>query len=236
MAVKNLWVIMPVYNEEEAIELVVTEWIATLNSLKLPYVFCLFNDGSKDSTLLKINNLATLYSNIKVVDKPNSGHGQTCVLGYQMAIENGADWIFQIDSDGQCDPQYFEKMIPLTSRFQSIYGVRKTRDDGMQRTIVSYFVTLFTFVATGKWVRDPNVPYRLIHTDVLMKFAYQVPKDFHLANIFVSVCCAKISGIEWIPIHFRDRMGGTASVKTFSFVKHGFKLFKQLRAAMKLVN
>ena len=108
MAVKNLWVIMPVYNEEEAIELVVNEWIATLNSLKLSYVFCLFNDGSKDSTLLKINNLATLYPSIKVVDKPNSGHGQTCVLGYQMAIENGADWIFQIDSDAQCDPQYFE--------------------------------------------------------------------------------------------------------------------------------
>lgn len=236
MAVKNLWVIMPVYNEEEAIELVVNEWIATLNSLRLSYVFCLFNDGSKDSTLLKINNLASLYPSIKVVDKPNSGHGQTCVLGYQMAIENGADWIFQIDSDGQCDPQYFEKMIPFTDRFQSIYGVRKTRDDGMQRTIVSYFVTLFTFVATGKWVRDPNVPYRLMHVDVLKKFAYQVPKDFHLANIFVSVCCAKISGIRWIPIHFRDRMGGTASVKTFSFVKHGFKLFKQLRAAMKLVN
>lgn len=235
MAIKNLWVIMPVYNEEEAIELVVTEWISALENLKLNYVFCLLNDGSKDDTILKINELANKYSRLKIVNKSNSGHGQTCVLGYQMAIEQGADWVFQIDSDGQCDPQYFEKFVPLTDQFQSIYGVRKTRDDGLQRTIVSYFVTIFTFVATGKWVRDPNVPYRLMHVDVLKKFAYLVPKDFHLANIFVSVCCAKISGIRWVNIHFRDRMGGMASVKTFSFVKHGFKLFKQLRNAMQVV-
>jgi hypothetical protein len=30
-------------------------------------------------------------------------------------------------------------------------------------------------------------------------------------------------------------MGGTASVKTFSFVKHGFKLFKQLKAAQRSI-
>ncbi len=224
---------MPVYNEEEAIDFVVNEWITALEKSKINYTLTLLNDGSKDSTLLKINELSNKFDKIKIVNKENSGHGQTCVLGYQMAIENGADWVFQIDSDGQCDPQYFEKLLPHTGKYQSIYGVRKTRDDGMQRTFVSYFVTLFTFVATGKWVRDPNVPYRLIHTDVLSKFAYKVPKDFHLANIFVSVCCARISKIKWIPIHFRDRMGGTASVKTFSFVKHGFKLFRQLKAAMK---
>lgn len=234
MAISNLWVIMPVYNEEEAIDPVVNEWISALEKLKLNYTLCLLNDGSKDSTLLKINELSKTFKSIKIVNKANSGHGQTCVLGYQMAIENGADWIFQIDSDGQCDAQYFEKFVPFTDQFQNIYGVRKKRDDGLQRIIVSYFVTLFTFVATGTWVRDPNVPYRLMHADVLKKFAYKVPKDFHLANIFVSVCCANISKIKWVPIHFRDRMGGTASVKTFSFVKHGFKLFNQLRAAGKV--
>lgn len=232
MPIENLWVIMPVYNEEEAIEPVVNEWVNALNETKLNYTLCLMNDGSKDSTLLKINNLSQKYSSIKVVDKVNSGHGQTCVMGYQMAIEQGADWIFQIDSDGQCDAQYFKNFIPLAGPFQCIYGVRKTRDDGMQRTIVSHFVSIFTFVATGKWVRDPNVPYRLIHRDILKQIAYSVPKDFHLANIYVSVRCAKLSKIAWLPIHFRDRMGGTASVKTFSFVKHGFKLFKQLREAM----
>ncbi len=231
MAIKNLWVIMPVYNEEEAINQVVQEWASCLNGLQIPYTLCILNDGSKDKTLEKLKQLATQFPSIHLVDKANSGHGQTCVLGYQIALQNNADWIFQIDSDGQCDPAFFKQFVPLTEQYKCIYGVRTKRDDGLQRTIVSHFVTLFSWVATGQFVRDPNVPYRLIASEVMKEIAYVVPTDFHLANIYVSVRSNKLSKIKWVPIHFRDRMGGSASVKTFSFVKHGFTLFKQLRHA-----
>jgi hypothetical protein len=58
-----------------------------------------------------------------------------------------------------------------------------------------------------------------------------VPRDFHLANILVAVLQEKYFGIAWVPIHFRNRMAGSASVKTYSFVKHGVKLFRRLRTA-----
>lgn len=234
MPVNNLWIIMPVYNEEEAIDFVVKEWTSALDQLSLSYTLCILNDGSKDGTLHKLQQLAQAHSRIHIIDKPNSGHGQTCIYGYQVALDHGADWIFQIDSDGQCDPKFFKAFIPLAEKHRCIYGVRRTRDDGMQRIIVSHFVTLFVFVATGQWLRDPNVPYRMIHADVMKTFVKEVPADFHLANIYVTVRSNKASRIKWVPIHFRDRMGGTASVKTFSFVKHGFKLFKQLKAAQRM--
>lgn len=224
---------MPVYNEEEAINFVVNEWTTALDKLSLPYTLCILNDGSKDSTLQQLHKLAEAHPRIHIIDKANSGHGQTCIAGYKYAMDKGADWIFQIDSDGQCDPQFFPQLLAQTEQHRCIYGVRRTRDDGTQRIIVSHFVTLFVFVATGQWLRDPNVPYRLIHADVMRQFVHQVPQDFHLANIYVTVRCHKASRIKWVPIHFRDRMGGTASVKTFSFVKHGFKLFKQLKAAQR---
>lgn len=224
---------MPVYNEEEAIEYVVNEWVSALSSMHLPYTLCILNDGSKDQTLHKINALAAKHPSIHIIDKANSGHGQTCIFGYKYALAKGADWIFQIDSDGQCDPQYFNAFIPLTEQHSCIYGVRTRRDDGLQRTLVSHFVSIFTFVATGVWLRDPNVPYRLIRADVMQRFVDEVPGDFHLANIYVSVRSNKASTICWVPIHFRDRMGGSASVKTFSFIKHGFKLFRQLKEAQR---
>lgn len=233
MPINNLWVIMPVYNEEEAIDFVVDEWSACLSELSIPYTLCILNDGSKDHTLLKLQALASRLPNIRIVDKPNSGHGQTCIYGYKLALNEGADWIFQIDSDGQCDPQFFPSFIPLAERHGCIYGVRTSRDDGFQRMMVSFFVTIFTLVATGQFLRDPNVPYRLIRSDIMRQFVEQVPSDFHLANIYVTVRSHKISRIRWLPIHFRDRMGGSASVKTFSFVKHGFKLFRQLRDAQR---
>jgi len=223
---------MPVYNEEEAINSVLNEWHRELEGSSLNYTFCILNDGSKDKTLEKLRTFAGEHRHLTIVDKSNSGHGQTCIEGYRMAIEKGADWILQIDSDGQCDPQYLHQFLILSDRYKAIFGHRKTRDDGFKRMIISKFVTLFTYVATSKWVRDANVPYRLVHTDIMKQIVYKVPNDFYLANIYVSVLVSKLTKVKWVNIHFRNRSGGAPSVKTFSFVKHGVKLFRQLKVAV----
>lgn len=222
---------MPVYNEEEAISAVIEEWQHALSQNLSGYTFCILNDGSKDGTLDILRKYEDKYSEIKVIDKPNSGHGQTCIYGYNLALEHGAEWIFQIDSDGQCDPAYFPEFVAAAENHKAVYGFRQTRDDGLKRSMISRFVTMFTYGATGQWVRDANVPYRLIHRSVMEKITGKVPETFHLANILVSVLSKKIAGIKWINIHFRDRVGGTPSVKTISFVKHGFTLFRQLKDA-----
>lgn len=222
---------MPVYNEEEAITSVCEEWQKALLNTGLHYTLCILNDGSKDGTLKILKEFAAKYSQIKIIDKQNTGHGQSCITGYKLALDNGADWILQIDSDGQCDPQYLTPVLQHTGTNKAIYGYRKTRDDGFKRFVISRFVTLFTFAATGQWVKDANVPYRLIHESIMKKIVGRVPGHFHLANIYVSVLSNKLSKIKWVDIHFRDRSGGSPSVKTFSFVKHGFKLFKQLKEA-----
>lgn len=231
MSINNLWVIMPVYNEEEAIGSVIDEWEKSLSENIAGYTFCILNDGSKDGTMGILRQYETKYPQIKIIDKPNSGHGQTCIYGYKLALNNGAEWIFQIDSDGQCAPEYFPEFVQAAQTNKAIYGYRQTRDDGLKRSLISRFVTIFTFFATGQWVRDANVPYRLIHRSVMQKIVDKVPPTFHLANILVSVLSKKEAGIKWINIHFRDRVGGTPSVKTVSFIKHGFKLFRQLKEA-----
>jgi dolichol-phosphate mannosyltransferase len=225
---------MPVYNERNCIESVILEWYESILETKIPFVFCVLNDGSKDDTLLILNNLKDKFPNLHVVDKQNSGHGQTCVFGYKMAIENGADWIFQIDSDGQCDPKFFKQFIEKIEDDITInvFGNRVTRDDGYKRTMISKFVTLFTFLATKVWVNDANVPYRLMNIHDLKKVIYKIPEDFYLANICLSVLLKKVNNIHWISIHFNERRAGVPSVKTFSFVKHGFKLYRQLREAI----
>lgn len=229
----KLWVVMPTYNEEACIEQVVNEWLPILRRQHGNFVFCILDDGSKDQTPKILDRLATANPELTVIHKTNSGHGQTCVQGYKMAIENGADYVFQIDSDGQCDPVYFEHFLALSTQHPVVYGFRKTRDDGFKRWLVSRVVTWFVWTATGTWVRDANVPYRLMHKDFLAPFLNKIPADFYLANILVAVYQQTKSPIRWVNIHFRERAGGEPSVKTFTFVKHGFKLFKQLCQAKK---
>ena len=59
----------------------------------------------------------------------------------KMAIEDGFDYILQIDSDGQCDPQYLASFWTLRD-YAPIFGYRTSRDDGKQRWWISRVVSL----------------------------------------------------------------------------------------------
>lgn len=229
----HIWLVMPVYNEEESIVTVVEEWSSALQKLNLNYTFLALNDGSKDQTLDRLKDCEQKLPNIKIVDKPNTGHGQTCVQGYRLAIESNADWVFQIDSDGQCDPQYFTQIVRYMPEYKAVFGYRKKREDGFSRFLISRVVSLFAFAATGVWLKDANVPYRMIHRSVMEKALSHIPSDFFLANILLSVLVKKQTRIKWVDIIFRDRIGGSPSIKTFSIMKHGAHLYRQLRQVVK---
>lgn len=227
----KLWVVMPVYNEEECIPHVLDEWLPVLRNTVKDFTLCVLNDGSKDRTLSMITKYADLNPEIRVIDKPNSGHGQTCVYGYQIAIQEGANWILQIDSDGQCDARFFSSFWDEREKSAVTYGFRNKRGDGFKRFLFSRVVSLATFISTGIWVRDANVPYRLMRSDTLSSIIQMIPKDFHLANILVAALQQNYFGIRWKNIYFRQRIGGVPSVKAYTFGKHGIKLMRQLRAA-----
>src|SRR5207302_137437 len=105
-----LYVVMPIYNEQASIGGVVREWKECLQKVAPDHRILILNDGSKDNTAQVLADLAASTPGLEVVNKPNSGHGRTCIMGYEEAIRRGARWIFQIDSDGQCDPQYFASL------------------------------------------------------------------------------------------------------------------------------
>jgi dolichol-phosphate mannosyltransferase len=225
-----LYVVMPIYNEQTSIGEVVREWKETLGKSAPDHRILILNDGSKDNTAQVLADLAAATPGVEIINKPNSGHGQTCIMGYREAIQRGARWIFQIDSDGQCDPQYFAAVWARRAECAAVYGKRVDRDDGVARKVISFFCRLATHISTGVNVRDPNVPYRLMRADVLAPAIVDFPQDFGLANILVSVIVQKGLGpkMGFVPIGFRDRTGGEASVKWGKFVTEGMKLYSAL--------
>lgn len=224
-----LWVVMPVYNEEECLGPVVEEWLPVLRQEVGRFTLCILDDGSKDRTPAILDALAAKHPEIRAIHKPNSGHGQTCLTAYRLARDAGAQWVFQIDSDGQCDPAFFREVWRARQEAKVVYGYRRRRDDGLLRLLISRVVSVVTFLSTGIWVADANVPYRLAHRDAL-DVADEIAPDFHLANVMVAALHQERFGIRWVDIRFRCRRGGTPAVKTYSFAKQGWRLFRNLRA------
>jgi glycosyltransferase involved in cell wall biosynthesis len=221
-----LWIVAPVYNEEKNLGNFVEEWLPVFReTVGDNFVFCLINDGSVDGSLSVLQTLAARHPELLIFDKANSGHGQTCMFGYRKALESGADWIFQIDSDGQCDPADFEAFWNARSCGEVQYGVRAGREDGSARQFISGALSLFIFFLTFRWIRDTNVPYRLMNREALGAAVKSIPSHFRLANILLSLLHHENYEIIWRPIRFRQRSGRQVPVRAAFFMRESIRLF-----------
>ena len=225
-----LFVVLPVYNEQAALRHVLHEWVPVLRAACENFVLCAINDGSTDSSLRVLTDLSADFPELEILDQSNSGHGRSCVRGYHAAVTRNAEWIFQIDSDGKCDPHYFPSLWDKRNEKRSVYGFRYKRDDGLNRLLISRVLTWFVYAATGgTWVRDPNVPYRLMHVSTVAQHLALIPDKASLSNIFLAALQERYNGIDWIDIRFRNRRGGHSSLKPVALLHHVLPLYRQLR-------
>jgi glycosyltransferase involved in cell wall biosynthesis len=230
----KLFIVMPAYNEEANIESVVEQWHPVAKKISNGSTLMIINDGSRDSTFLKLTDLAKRYPCLIPVDKPNSGHGSTCLFGYRESIRSGADYIFQTDSDGQTDPGEFWKFWDKRNEYDFIVGSRNSRQDGFGRKVVSGVLRLVVWSIFGTRVKDPNTPFRLMKSKRLEKILKTIPDDFFLSNVIISTIAVKWhERCLWIPITFKPRQGGKNSINFRRIFKIGWKAIGDFRSIKK---
>lgn len=228
-----LAVVMPIYNEAANIRQVLQEWFGVLDPIGVPFQVLLVNDGSKDNTLEILKELEETWpEQLVVIDKPNSGHGRSCRLGYDAAVASfKVEWILQIDSDGQCDPQYFPEFWDQRENADCIFGYRIQRDDGFTRMLTSKFCKFGATIIGGQNIADPNVPYRLIRKETLSRALTRIPASFNIHNVALTYILKKTANLRWayIPIRFRDRQGGNNSINLLNVAHWGIDMLLELR-------
>ena len=107
---EKLYIVIPAYNEEENIKQVIEDWypIVERHNGNGESRLVIIDDGSKDATFDLMQELRKDRPLFQPITKPNGGHGATVLYGYHYALDNGAEYIFQTDSDGQTLPEEFE--------------------------------------------------------------------------------------------------------------------------------
>ena len=227
MTEESIYLVMPAYNEEANIRAVVEQWYPTVEKLRsegIKAVLAIANDGSKDATFSVLSGLAAQYPYLEAIDKPNSGHGATVLYLYRHALAEGADWVFQTDSDGQTDPAEFGQLWEARSGYDLQVGHRNHREDGLNRVVVTKVLKAVVRLTFGVSVTDANTPFRLMRADALRSLMEQVPDDFFLANVALSAIAVKRKmRTRWLPITFRPRQGGVNSINLRRIFKIGRK-------------
>lgn len=227
---------MPAYNEEANIGEVIEQWYPVVEEVGGKSRLVILNDGSKDSTYAKIQELQEKYPRLIGIDKENEGHGPTILRGYRYAIDAGADYIFQTDSDGQTLPDEFWQFWRKRHVCGMLIGYRKGRQDGISRIFVTRTLRIVLLLIFHTWVKDANTPYRLMRATQLDKVLHEIPEGFNLPNVLMSVIYKKQNlGVYYIPITFRPRQGGKNSLNMKRITRMGIKAWKDFKELRKTI-
>lgn len=222
----TLYIVIPAYNEQENIQQVIDGWypIVERHSGDGKSRLVVINDGSKDNTYDMLCKLAETRPLLQPMTKPNGGHGSTLLFGYRYAIENGADYIFQTDSDGQTNPAEFEPFWESRKQYDAVIGERTVRGDGKDRKFVENTVCMLLRMIFGIKVSDANAPFRLMKAELVAKYIDKLPKDFNIPNImFTTYFVYHKEKVKFLEITFQPRQGGTNSINLKKIVKIGWK-------------
>jgi len=226
---EKLAIVMPVYNEEEAIGAVLDKWVTAMDKLGIEYTINPYNDGSKDNSYQVIQAKAEQYPG-KVIahTKPNGGHGPTILHGYREAAAAGYDWVFQIDSDDEMGPEGFPELWNNRENYDFLVGIRDGRKQALPRKIISAVSRLSVRLFYGKSIWDVNTPYRLMRVSAFKDVWDVIPSDTFAPNVIISGMAArkKLRCFETrVPQH--DRQTGEVSIKKWKLFKAAAKSFCQ---------
>lgn len=163
---KNISIIIPIFNEESSIEPLYREIVNSLSNISNRYEIIFIDDGSTDSTLTNINNLITIDNNIVLVQL-NRNYGKSDALqeGFNIAKY---DYIITMDGDLQDDPNEIENLINILDEgWDCVSGWKKNRKDPLSKTIPSYFFNTFISFFSGLKLHDFNCGIKVYKSNVI---------------------------------------------------------------------
>jgi dolichol-phosphate mannosyltransferase len=222
----DLAIVMPVHNEEECVVKVVKSWLSAMSDLGMKFLIIVLNDGSDDGTeeALQVFNHD---NHIEVVNKRNSGHGPTILMGYQKSVRL-ADWTFQCDSDDEMKPDSFRVLWENRKRFDALFGIRVERNQNFARKLISAFSRIIVRLLFGTGVTDVNTPYRLIRSKILERIVRYIPVNTFAPNVIISgvICKFGLRTFEH-PVFHVNRKTGKVSIVKWKLWKSVAKAFWQ---------
>jgi dolichol-phosphate mannosyltransferase len=120
---RTLAVVIPMYNEEAMVDVLYHKVYEELTKLNISFYFIFVDDGSKDTTLAKLNLLADKLPEVNVLSLARN-------WGHQIALTAGIDYadaeaVVVMDADLQHPPGVIAEMIrKYETGAEIVYGVR----------------------------------------------------------------------------------------------------------------
>ncbi len=202
----RLGVVIPVYNESGNVKPLTDEIAAAMKS-KLAFEIVFVDDGSTDSTLAELQELA--HSRPYVVVRTHDGnHGQSAAI--RTGVEaSGAPVIAILDGDGQNDPKDIPRLYELLvedPRISMVVGERRKRKDSFLKLVSSRIANKVRSGVLGDGVPDTGCGLKVFYRQGFL----DLPAFDHMHRFLPALMQRNGGRVCSVPVNHRPRVRGTS--------------------------
>ena len=204
---RRLVVVLPAFNEAGNVGPVVASLPADLEGLRVVPV--VVSDGSMDATAAEARAAGALVTELPV----NRGGGLALRVGYEIALQLGAEIVVTMDADGQHLAGELPVMVApiLDGAADYVNGSRLLGDferDSLTRHIGVHVFSRIVSLLTGRRITDPSSGYRAARADLLHRLVLE-QDQFWTSEILIEALRHRARVVE-VPVTIVARSSGTS--------------------------
>jgi len=216
----SLSVVLPAYNEEQAIARTISDILAVLHNRIKDFEVIIVNDGSTDATASIVMDIAESDSHVLLVSHTiNQGYGAALVSGFAAATK---ELTFFMDSDGQFDIRDLSNFFPFIDAYDAVIGYRIHRQDSRIRKLNAWGWKCLVGFVLGVHARDIDCAFKLLHTEFLHTHPLETRGAMINAELLFKLKQAGCTYKE-VGVHHLPRRGGQATGAKLSVIIRAFR-------------
>lgn len=214
----KLLVVIPAYNEEESLEVVIENFKKQCNWCD----FIIINDGSSDHTADLCRKKGYPFLNLPV----NLGLSGAFTAGMKYAYKYGYDAVLQFDADGQHLPRY---ILPLYNELLNgdadvVIGSRfvSKKKPKSFRMLGSNMISLAIRITTGTKIKDPTSGMRIWRKNLIQEFAREINMSPEPDTLSYLIKRGAI--VKEIEVEMQERIAGVSYLNAFKSIVYMLRM------------
>jgi glycosyltransferase involved in cell wall biosynthesis len=205
----KLTVLLPAYNEEQAICGVLAEIVEALADEQIAYEILVVDDASTDRTadLAEQFALDCWQCPVRVIRCPeNRGAGAARKVGVRQAR---GEIVVMLDADGTYPAASIPDLLRHFPAYDQVNGARTSEQGTLPwlRRPAKWFIRRLACYLTGCQIPDLNTGLKAFKRDCMLPWLWVVPNGFSCVTTMTLAFLTNGHAVKYVPTAYRPRIG-----------------------------
>ncbi|HWB12850.1 MAG TPA: glycosyltransferase family 2 protein [Pirellulales bacterium] len=205
----QLTVLLPAFNEEQAIERVLAEIVEALADESIRYEVVVVDDASTDGTAERAERFSSdcWQCPIRVLRSlENRGAGAARKIGIRAAR---GDIVVMLDADGSYPAAAIPALLRWFPAYDQVNGARTSEQGTLPwlRKPTKWFIRKLASYLTGHKIPDLNTGLKAFKREAMLPWLWVVPDGFSCVTTMTLAFLTNGYAVKYVPTEYRPRIG-----------------------------